>query len=74
MRKNVKDLIKGEKFRFEVGDFGCYITMQTDKVEQKDERTYRVYGTVLATRLKITEVGKYDFVDFRDWETVEVVK
>lgn len=62
--KKISELVKGDKIKFEMGDFDMFITMEVDKVEGS-----KVYGTVLSTMLNITKVGKYDFVDFgiREW-------
>ena len=72
MRKCVKDLKKGDKFKFEVGDFDKYVTMEFDRFEE-DAAGVIAWGTVLATDLIITQVGKYDSVKFRLNETVEVL-
>ena len=72
MRKGIRDLKKGDKFKFEVGDFDKYVTMELDHLEE-DSSNLVVWGTVLATDLIITKVGKYDSAKFSYYETVEVL-
>ena len=66
--KEVAKLVKGDKIKFEMGNFDMFITMEVDKVEGS-----KVYGTVLSTMLNITKVGKYDSIDFGTTKWVDTI-
>ena len=73
MKKNVLELQKCDKIKFEIGDFDIFVEMEVDKIEPTENGKVKVWGTVLKTMITICKVGDYDYIEFPKMQMIETI-